>query len=217
MHRSSPGPRPHERIEAATLTPRERYQLLTSLVVPRPIGWISSLAAAGAPNLAPFSFFNLVSTSPPYVVVSIGVRPGGEPKDTLANILATGAFCVNVVSQELLVAMNVSSGTYASSVDEFAVAGLTSVPAESVSGVYVGQAPAVLECRLQRSVELPGSPNTLIVGEVVLIRVAEDLPCADGSRGVDPTALRPVGRLGGAGYALPGQVVHLARPVVPED
>jgi flavin reductase (DIM6/NTAB) family NADH-FMN oxidoreductase RutF len=203
-------------VDASALTPRARYQLLTSLVVPRPIGWLSTRSAVGTPNLAPFSFFNLVSTTPPFVVVSIGARRSGEPKDSLANILATGGFCVNVVSQDLLAAMNASSGSYGPDVDEFEVAGLTPAPAATIPAAYVAEAPAVLECQLLRSVELPGSANTLLVGQVLLIRVAEDMPSVDGTQAVDPVALRPVGRLGGAAYMLPGEVVELARPVVPD-
>lgn len=216
QQQQQPAPRSHRSMSAATLAPRERYELLTSLVVPRPIGWLSTRSAAGRANLAPFSFFNLVSATPPYVAVSIGTRRNGAPKDSLANILATGCFCVNVVSEELLTVMNATSGAYAPGVDEFAVAGVSARAAETVPACYVAEAPAILECRLLRTVELPGSANTLVLGEVLFVRVAEELPTVEGTHGIDPAALRAVARLGGAGYVLAGELVRLARPVVEE-
>lgn len=135
------------------LTGRERYGILTSLVVPRPIGWISTHSADGIPNVAPFSFFTALSSSPPLVGASIGFRKG-EPKDTLRNIRETGAFCVNVCSESLLEAMNLSSGEYPPSVDEISLAGLTAAMGEVVDAPWVAESPAVLECEVFREVEL---------------------------------------------------------------
>lgn len=190
-----------------------RYQLLTSLVVPRPIGWLSSRSADGVPNLAPFSYFNALSSSPLLVGASIGHRRG-VPKDSLTNIRDTGAFCVNVVTERHLEAMNASSGDHPPEVDEFRVAGLQAAEARSVNAPYVADCPAVLECALRKVVELDEAPNTLVVGQVLAIRLSEELRWIEGTHFVDTESLRPVGRLWGGAYTLLGKVVLEPRPEV---
>ncbi|HEX8394135.1 MAG TPA: flavin reductase family protein [Longimicrobium sp.] len=197
----------------AELSPRERYQLLTSLVVPRPIAWISTRSEAGARNLAPFSYFGAVSATPFLVSVSIGSRAGVD-KDTLRNIRQTGAFCVNVATERQLVAMNESAGEYGPEVDEFDRAGLQSAEAQTVAAPYVADCPAVLECRVSQIVELPGSPNTLVIGEVLCVRLADEVPLIPGTLFADSRALQPVARLWGDLYALIGETPALLRPVV---
>jgi len=197
--------------DPGALTGRERYQLLTSLVVPRPIGWISTWGADGVANLAPFSYFAALSASPLLVGVSVGHR-AHAPKDTLVNMRARGAFCVNVVSADLLEAMNATSADVPPDVDEFGLAGLERAVSPVVDAPYVAAAPGVLECRVTQEVDLHGAPNTLVIGEVVGIRVADALPFQEGTLAVDPEALRPVGRLFGSGYALPGEVRFIPRP-----
>lgn len=192
---------------------REQYQLMTSLVVPRPIGWISTFSADGVPNLAPFSYFAALAVRPMLVGVSIGHRRYG-PKDTLVNIRETGAFCVNVVTSSLLEAMNQTSGDYGPDVDEFEVAGLTRARAETVDAPFVTECPAVLECRQFKEVDLGETPNTLVIGRVVAVRLDPDLDTVDGTRSVDPAALLPVGRLWGGAYAMPGEIRVLGRPEV---
>lgn len=190
---------------------RERYQLLTSLVVPRPIGWLGTRAADGSDNLAPFSYFAALSHAPMLVGVSIGHRRSG-PKDSLANIRATGGFTVNVVDVDHLGPMNVSSASTAPEVDEFELAGLEKTEATRVGAPYVVTAPAVLECRLEKEVELGGAPNTLVIGRVVAVRVRSSLARVPGTLFVDTAELRPVGRLWGGAYMLPGDVTMLTRP-----
>jgi flavin reductase (DIM6/NTAB) family NADH-FMN oxidoreductase RutF len=194
-----------------TLTSRERYGILTSLVVPRPIGWISTHSAEGIPNVAPYSFFTALSSSPPLVGASIGFRKG-EPKDTLRNIRETGAFCVNVCSEDLLEAMNLSSGEYPPSVDEISLAGLTAVMAEAVDAPWVGEAPAVLECELFKEVELGKAANVFVIGEVKAVHYSRSLQLLPGTWAADPASLRPVGRLGADRYFLPGEIRILKRP-----
>jgi flavin reductase (DIM6/NTAB) family NADH-FMN oxidoreductase RutF len=198
-------------LDAATLTPRQRYELLTSLVVPRPIAWVSTRSAAGQANLAPFSYFSALSPTPFLVGVSIGHRRG-QPKDTLRNILDTGAFCINAATEGQLAEMNHTSGEYPPEVDEFAHAGVTLAWAESVHAPYVANAPAVLECRLFKSVDLDGAANTLVIGEVLRVRLADSLPTIDGTMFVDTHALAPVGRLWGDLYALVGDTPSTPRP-----
>ncbi len=114
----------------------ERYQLITSLVVPRPIGWLSTRSADGVPNLAPYSFFNVLSVHPMLVGVSIGQKKSGM-KDSLVNIRELGAFCLNIVSQELIEQMNDSSASVEPEVDEFALVGLTPVDSDRVAAPFV--------------------------------------------------------------------------------
>jgi flavin reductase (DIM6/NTAB) family NADH-FMN oxidoreductase RutF len=193
------------------LSGRERYQLLTSLVVPRPIGWLSTWSRPGVANLAPFSYFAALAASPMLVGVSVGHRRNG-PKDTLVNLRERGAFCVNVVSTDLLEAMNASSAEVAHGVDEFTLAGVTPGVSAVVDAPFVAEAPAVLECVVTQEVELHGAANTLVIAEVRGLLIREDLPMVVGTASVDPEALRPVGRLWGAAYAMPGEVRILPRP-----
>ncbi len=195
----------------AELGAKERYHLLTSLVVPRPIGWISTRGPDGVPNLAPFSYFGAVSVRPMLLAVSIGHRRNGL-KDSLANIRHRGAFCVNVVSEELLEAMNESSASVPADVDEFELASLTAVDSDVVDAPFVGECRAVLECTVQQEVDLGSAPNTLIIGEVVGIRLDPALGVEGGTMIVRPEELRPVGRLGGAGYSIVDQVQRILRP-----
>jgi len=108
----------------STLPPREAYRIMTGLIVPRPIAWVSTIGADGSYNLAPFSFYNGVAGNPPTLMVSIGQRKG-RPKDTLRNIAETGEFVVNVVSCSHIEAMNISAGEYDYEVDEFELAGVS--------------------------------------------------------------------------------------------
>ena len=197
--------------DTAAITARQRYELLISLVVPRPIAWVSTRSAAGQANLAPFSYFAAVSATPLLVSVSIGSRRGA-PKDSLRNILDTGVFCVNVVTEAQLREMNETSGEYGPEVDEFALAGLVAARAETVDAPYVANCPVVMECRVFKVVELEGSPNTLVIGEVLRVRLSDDIPLAPGTLFADTAALRPVARLWGDLYALIGKMPVLPRP-----
>jgi flavin reductase (DIM6/NTAB) family NADH-FMN oxidoreductase RutF len=175
----------------------DRYKLLTGLVVPRPIGWIGTLAPDGRQNLAPFSFFAVVAGTPPTVLFSPGRRTG-TPKDTLSNVLASREFTVSVVDERLAEAMNVTSGEYLPDIDEFELANLTSRPGDVVAAPLVSEAPAGLECRVTHVVELTDPPtNTVVFGEVVRIHVRSDL--LDGTR-IDPVGLKAVGRMSGSSY-----------------
>ncbi len=199
------------RIDADEISGLERYQLLTSIVVPRPIGWISTWGPNEQPNLAPFSYFNALSSSPMLVGVSIG-RRGPELKDTLVNIRSHRAFCANVVSEPFLEAMNTTSADVAPAVDEFGLAGLKAVASERVDAPFVYGCSAVMECELENEVSLGDSTNTLIIGRVVGLRLDPDLDFVEGTFCVDAEALRPVGRLWGLNYSKLGQVVSIPRP-----
>ena len=198
-------------IDPADISGRERYQLITSLVVPRPIGWVSTWDEAGRANLAPYSFFNAISASPMLVAVSIGQRKG-TLKDTLVNLRSRGAFCLNVVTEPLLEAMNATSAEVGPEVDEFELAGLGRATSERVDAPYVAECPAVFECEVSQEVDLGESPYVLVIGEVVGVRLSESLPLAEGTMTVDSDALRAVGRMSGAEYMLPREKKVLPRP-----
>jgi flavin reductase (DIM6/NTAB) family NADH-FMN oxidoreductase RutF len=137
-----------------------------------------------------------------------------EPKDTLRNIRETGAFCINVTTERHLEAMNASAGEWGPEVDEFERAGVQALDADSVDAPYVVGCPAVLECRLCQEVPLAGSSNTLVIGEVLCVRLEDGITLAPGTLMADADALRPVGRLSGESYALMGEMPKLPRPPV---
>ena len=197
-------------VDPADLAARDRYQLMTSLVGPRPIGWLSTWGPEGVPNLAPFSYFAALSVAPMLIGVSIGMRRD-EPKDSLVNIRARGAFCVNIVTEDLLEPMNETSANVSPEVDEFELAGLARAVSDRVDAPFVGEAAAVLECALQQEVDM-GAPNALLIAEVVGLRLDEHLPFEDGTMTVDPGALRLVGRLGGSSYAIASDIRSVPRP-----
>jgi flavin reductase (DIM6/NTAB) family NADH-FMN oxidoreductase RutF len=198
-------------IDPAEISGRDRYQLITSLVVPRPIGWISTWDEAGKANLAPFSFFNAISATPMLVAVSIGQR-AGQSKDTLVNLRSRGEFCVNVVTEPLLEAMNATSAEVGPEVDEFELAGLGRGVSLCVDAPYVQECPAVFECRVRQEVDLGDTGYALVIGEIVGVRLGDSLTMAAGTMTVDSSALRPVGRMSGAEYMLPREMRILPRP-----
>jgi flavin reductase (DIM6/NTAB) family NADH-FMN oxidoreductase RutF len=187
--------------------PNDHYKLLTGLVIPRPIGWIGTKAGDGKLNLAPFSFFNAVSSEPPIVLFSAG-RHSDRPKDSVAFAEESGVFTVNIVSEALAAAMNQSSGTFAPDEDEFVIAGLTPVMGTLVDAPMVGEAPANLECRVLEVIDV-GIETRMVVGEVVMIHVRED--ALDGTR-VDSEIIRAIGRLSGNFYTTTRDRFELRRP-----
>lgn len=176
---------------------RDRYKLLSGLVVPRPIGWIGTRRPNGSNNLAPFSFFNVVSTNPPIVLFSAGSHTD-RPKDSSTFAEMSGEFTVNIVSEDVVEAMSVTSGSFGADDDEFAIAGLTPSDGTRVTAPMVVESPANLECRVDRIIDLGESGQTrLVVGDVLVIHVEESV--LDGTR-VDNDALRAVGRMAGSSY-----------------
>ncbi|MEX2467056.1 MAG: flavin reductase family protein [Gemmatimonadota bacterium] len=200
----------HATIVLGELRARDRYRLLTSLVVPRPIAWASTWSADGTPNLAPFSYFAALSSTPALVGISVGAR-GGVPKDTLENARETGALCVNVVTERQFEAMNATSAEVGREVDEFLLAGLEARPSSRVRAPYVAGCPAVLECEVRQETVLHGSSNVLLIAEIMGVLLAQEL-LPDEGYAVDPGRLAPVGRLGGEGYMMPGAFRFIPRP-----
>lgn len=190
-----------------------------AIIVPRPIGWISTRSAAGVANLAPYSFFNGVAYSPPQVMfASTGDKPDQDnTKDSVANIRATGEFCVNVVEFATRDAMNATSATLPADVDEFSHAGIRRAGCISIDCPRVADAPASLECRLVRIVDLPGKANKVVFGQVTGIHLRDD-GLRDGR--FDATLFQPLGRMGYRGYVRVTDVFDLIRPddqVAPPD
>jgi flavin reductase (DIM6/NTAB) family NADH-FMN oxidoreductase RutF len=175
------------------LTADERRQLLLETVVPRPIAWTSTVSRDGVRNLAPFSFFTVVSNSPAMLSLTLESRPDGSPKDTAANIAETREFVVNAVSAPQARAMWITSLDQPPALDEFAAAGLTPVPSDLVAPPRLKEALISMECSLVDIVR-PGG-DSLVIGRV--LRVHLDGALLDSRGRVDVSRLRPVGRLGG--------------------
>jgi flavin reductase (DIM6/NTAB) family NADH-FMN oxidoreductase RutF len=182
-----------------------------AVVAPRPIGWISTRAADGSENLAPYSFFNAVAYVPPQVMfASTSAKPDrGDTKDSVANIRETGVFCVNIVEFAAREAMNRSSGPWPRTTDEFADAGIARAPCETIACARVADAPAALECRLTEIVTLKGAHNFLVLGEVTGVHLRDD--CLVDGR-FDVTRFRPLARLGYMDYTAVETVFEMQRP-----
>lgn len=177
-------------IDPSLQTRADNYKLITSLVTPRPIAWITSLNRNGSVNLAPFSFFNAVGSDPIYVVAGIGRRSDGSTKDTARNIVTGGDFVVNLVTEDLLDAMNVSAADFPPDQSEVTAAGLCTAKSAKIASPRLAEAQVSLECRLFSTQAL--GANTLVVAEVVMIHVADHLIGA----GLQVENFAPIGRLG---------------------
>jgi flavin reductase (DIM6/NTAB) family NADH-FMN oxidoreductase RutF len=184
---------------------------MTASVLPRPIAFVSTVSVEGIVNLAPFSYFNGVSSTPPVLSVAIGPKRGGLLKDTIRNIEATGELVINVVPRAIAEAMVKASGDYDPDVSEFDVTGLTRVASERVRPPRVGECPIAFECRCLQVVKVgaPEMATSLVLAEVVLLLV-DDAVMTEGR--VDPRKVDPVARLGGALYATLGEVWEIGRP-----
>jgi len=182
-----------------------------AIVTPRPIGWISTQSADRHDNLAPYSFFNAVAYTPPQVMfASTSVKPDRDgTKDSVANIRETGVFCVNIVEYAMREAMTVTSGSYGHEVDEFTEAGIARAPCQTIACSRVADAPANLECRLTRFVELPGAANIVVFGEVTGVHMRDDC-LRDGQ--FDVQAFQPLARLGYRDYSRITELFSLTRP-----
>jgi flavin reductase (DIM6/NTAB) family NADH-FMN oxidoreductase RutF len=195
-------------LDPGQLSPRDMYAFMIGAIVPRPIAFVSTVVTSGQFNVAPFSYFNAISSAPPLVGISINRRSTG-PKDTLRNIQDTGDFVVNVVSESLFEKMVEASGDWPMDVDEFEIAGLTPVASDLVRSPRVAESPIHMECRLYRAIEF--GTTTFVVGEILRGHIA-DAFVSDGR--IDPERLKPVGRLGGNGYSIVRDVVQRTRPKV---
>lgn len=185
--------------------PGEVRHLLNAIVAPRAIAWVASVAADGTLNLAPHSYTTVFSTRPPIV----GFVSTGE-KDTLRNVRQSHEFTYNVVSEEVLNEMNLTSGDFPPDVSEFAWAGLTPLPSDCVAAPRVGESPLAMECRVVEIRQVPAASSWLILGEVLRFHIA-DRVWVNGR--VSPALVRPLTRLSGNDYGTFGGTTNLKRPV----
>ncbi len=199
-------------VDPKTASPQDCYKLMIGGIVPRPIAFVSTLSAEGQPNLAPFSYFTAITSSPPTICFSPGRRyDTGEKKDTLRNIEAVGEFVVNVVTEDIGKQMNETATDFPPGTNEFEVSGLTAVPSRIVTPPRVAESPINMECKLYKVVPIgPDGPGggTLVIGEIVLFHI-DDRIYEDGRINVE--GLRPLGRLAGALYTTLGKIVTMKR------
>lgn len=184
------------------------YKLITGIVVPRPIAWVTTMHEGGAVNLAPFSAFTFVSTEPPMVGFNVGLRLG-QRKDTANNILRNREFVVNIGSESMIEAIHASSEEHPPSVSESEVLGLETAPGVRIATHRLIAAPASLECRLDQVIRFGRSGAEFFVGEVVMMHVADEL-YEDGK--IDSARMKPAARVGGPVYARLGEFLRM-RPV----
>jgi flavin reductase (DIM6/NTAB) family NADH-FMN oxidoreductase RutF len=183
----------------ATISAKERYKLLVSTVVPRPIAWIVSQNLKGELNAAPFSFFNAFAGDPPVVGIGIGSHDPGRPKDTRRNIRDTRQFVVNLVSEENAEAMNITAIEFEPDANELAQAGLTAVPSSYVKPPRIAESPVSMECELLQMVEL-GPDTGLVLGRVLAMHVREDCVLDAARHHIDTPKLKLIGRMHGSGW-----------------
>jgi flavin reductase (DIM6/NTAB) family NADH-FMN oxidoreductase RutF len=216
-------------VTVSQLSYQELYAILLNSVAPRPIAWVSTVSAAGQPNLAPFSFFNCVCVDPPLLAFAPGMRrrqtdaasgqtfaraeTRAETKDTLRNVRETREFVVNVVTYELREAMNATSGEYDPAVNEFHVAKVTPVPSQLVRPPRVGESPVSFECKLHQILDFStgATGSSLVIGEIVALHI-NDAHIKDGK--LDRNSLDLIGRMGGLQYTKTRDRFDMIRPKV---
>jgi len=189
------------------------YHLLTSVVAPRPIAWVSTLSEAGIPNLAPYSFFNAVSGFPPTIMFSAAYRRR-EPreKDTLRNVKQIGEFVCHVVDEALANAMIQTSIEVPYGVNEFEIADLKMVPSTDVKPPRIANAAVAMECRVTQITPVEGALSVMVLGQVIRFHIREDLYRPDLGL-VDTAKMKPITRLGGpVEYSKIGTIFHLKLP-----
>lgn len=189
------------------------YKIMIGSIVPRPIGWISTIDSQGQPNLAPFSFFNAVCGNPPHLVFCPMVRgTDSAHKDTLRNLRETGEFVVNIVTEELAEAMNLTSTELPAGTDEFKLAGLLAEPSVVVRPPRVAASPVHYECVVAHILEFGNQPGggAAVIGRIVHLHVSEAVLI--GGDKIDLASLKPVGRLAGNAYCRVTDIFELVRP-----
>lgn len=195
-------------VDPQDLSRRDRYRMLISCLVPRPIAWISTLSGDGVANLAPFSFFGGVTSEPPTVMLSVG-RRRGVLKDTAANLLATREGVIHVPSRTLAESMVATSAEVAPEVDEFEQVGLEKIPSVRVKPPRLANSAIAMETTLSQHLEVGAGPVDLFLLRVELFHV-DDALLHEGFP--DPAHLQAVGRLGGADYCDTATPFPIARP-----
>ncbi|MES1026122.1 flavin reductase family protein [Gloeocapsa sp. BRSZ] len=181
------------------MEPRAPYHLLTSIVAPRPIAWVSTISQDGKPNLAPYSFFNAVAGFPPTIMFSVSYRQTKEPKekDTLRNVREVKEFVCHIVDETMANAMIETAVDLPYGVNEFEVAQLATIPATDVQPLRIADAAVAMECQVTQIVPVEGATNVMVLGRVLRFHVCEDLYRPEMGL-VDTVRMKPITRLGGA-------------------
>jgi len=189
------------------------YKIMIGSILPRPIGWISSIDASGQPNLAPFSFFNAVCANPPHVLFCPMIRGvDAQEKDTLRNVRSNGEFVVNIVTAELAEAMILTSTELPRDIDEFIFANLAIMPSKVVRPPRVAESPIHYECHVAQIFDLGHQPGaaSVVIGRVVHIHVNDQVLV--GGDKIDLARLKPIGRLAGSAYCRLTDLFEMPRP-----
>jgi flavin reductase (DIM6/NTAB) family NADH-FMN oxidoreductase RutF len=206
------------RFDLTRLAETEAYELLTRVVSPRPIAFVSTLSTEGRPNLAPFSYFNLGGLRPPSAVFCAVNDRRGRPKDTLSNIRDTGEYVINAVTRSMAERMNLTSTRYSRDINEFERAGFTAVASETVRPSRVLESPVSMECTLFSLVSHGEGPwaSQYVIGEIHLVHVHDDL--LDDSGLPEPGRIRFLGQMGGDSYieTRPEVLFEMPRPPRPK-
>ena len=183
----------------ADLAANARYKLLVSTITPRPIAWVVSQDRNGVINAAPFSFFNAFAGDPPVVGIGIGSHKPGQPKDSRANIREIGQFVVNLVSEEIAQAMNITAIEFEPCVNELTQAGLTTLPSVRVKPPRIAESPVAMECELMQIIDL-GPNYGLVLGRVLVMHIRDDVVIDASKQYIDTPKLKLIGRMHGTGW-----------------
>jgi len=183
----------------AEISTRDRYKLLVSTITPRPIAWVVSQDSAGHLNAAPFSFFNAFAGNPPVVGIGMGSHEPGRPKDSRANICETRQFVVNLVSEEVAEAMNITAIEFPRGVDELKEAGLTTLPSVHIKPPHIAESPVAMECELIQIVDL-GAESGLVLGRVLAMHIRDESVLNAAKHHIDTPSLKLIGRMHGTGW-----------------
>ena len=187
-------------------------RVLTGVVVPRPIAFVSTISNSGNVNLSPYSFFNAVSYDPPLIIFSSSkFTSDGKLKDSLSNIEQNGEFVVNIVNENIVEAMNKTAAEYPENVNEFDIANLTQIDSDLVKPPRLRESPVNMECKLERIITLgtEAHPQGLVIGEIIQLHIDDQI--ISGHR-INHEKLKPVGRLAGNMYTHTNDVFELMRP-----
>lgn len=178
---------------ASELTPRERYKVLTSFILPRPIAWVTTIGPTGVVNAAPFSFFNAFCEDPPLCMFAANRKPNGEDKDTFLNIQRTGEFVVNLADEPLARAMHESSGDFPPEIGEPDYLGLKLAPSTAISVPRLADTPWAMECKLWKLIDV-NDDRRLIMGEGIHFHIRDELWDDEAMR-VHMDRYHPIGRM----------------------
>jgi flavin reductase (DIM6/NTAB) family NADH-FMN oxidoreductase RutF len=201
-------------IDFATLTPTEIYHLMTQTVVPRPIAWILTDSGDKNYNLAPFSFFNAISSEPPLLMVSIGKKPSGEFKDTLINAKRNGSLVIHIAHHDLADELTQSAATLSHGESEISMLGLNTAEQNNFVLPRLACCQLAFNCRLHEVIEIGEVPQGLLFARIDSIYVSDDLHSLDakGRSKIDASRISPLSRLGAGEYAKMGEVFSKTRP-----